>query len=686
MSQGTQEKRRQKHVKNHHMKHFLLLQLLVFFLASAFSQDLGMQCGEQCSEVDHDFENWLALRTAGNRESSNFVKYVPVAFHVFDGASGVDQVEEAFAILQEQMVGSNIIPCRHQTNFYNSYDSLETEHPVYDNPLYYQAMQANEISGTPATDVCNIYVFGSVGAGIAGFSWINNNPSNIVWDGIYMKGEWLASNVITHEMGHYCGLYHTFNGGSCNSVEANCEEEGDRVCDTPPTSANLSCESPYCSTADYTNHMDYTPNYCRDHFTYGQIERMHMMLVNGGRSSVWESGLCSDPNLLDVGVLDIENTNRCDENYTPTVRLSNYTNIDAEGVELSVVINNQQWDTIVNVPAQTIMSVTGPALMGEYLEEYVGEAYIFMVGDNIPENNVNTFNHNPLPLAVLNIDIQHDWWPESEQWKVYKEGAQGSFATGTLYYARGGSWGIDDTYDSFTNGMTNEPYFTHDEICLTGGCYNGFFRHAGYARTQEVFGGGLYEGIVCGVDFYVERGLETDTLYSYHRTAFGPNGEWNWLGEGSTEWNWGWHHGPSSEHVYDYCVEDIYYDLIEPSDPTEDWCMGDFDGDGSIDLMDLLSICTEMGKEGGVCICDTDGDNDVDTQDFLNFITVYGTDCEGNELAPPTLREFELVAERDGLKVKYYDLNGRSVIPHVFGIYLAEVEVNGMKIYTKVVL
>ena len=72
-------------------------------------------------------------------------------------------------------------------------------------------------------------------------------------------------------------------------------------------------------------------------------------------------------------------------------------------------------------------------------------------------------------------------------------------------------------------------------------------------------------------------------------------------------------------------------------------------------------------------------------EDFLNFITVYGTDCEGNELAPPTLREFELIAEREGFDVRYYDLSGRRVIPNAFGAYLAEVEINGIKQIVKVV-
>ncbi len=661
---------------------YLLSMLLVLLSFTGW----GQVCGDQCSHVDHDFENWLALRTAGNRESSYFTKYLPVAFHVFDGASNIEQVEEAFAILQEQMVGTNIIPCRHQTNFYNEHDSLETEHPIYDVPLYYQAMQANEIAGTPATDVCNIYIFSSVGSGVAGFSWVNSNPVNYTWDGIYLKAEHAATNVITHEMGHYCGLYHTFQNSNCGTIEADCETQGDWVCDTPPTSANLNCESPFCSGADYTNHMDYTQNYCRDHFTWGQIQRMHNMLVNGGRQSVWQSGLCVDPDLLDIGVLSVSNYNRCDEDYTPSVKVSNFTNVDADGVSLAVVMNGQSWDTLVSVPAQTIATFTGPALQGEYFGNYTGEAYITLVGDNDPDNNVNTFEHSPLPHAVMNIDIQHDVWPESEQWKFYKEGFGSSADQGALYYARGGNWLSFNGYDSWTDGFTLEPYFTHDEFCLTEGCYNGFFRHSGYSDTQEFwdytwdFDGnswGPYAGIECGVSVYVERGYEVDTLYHYFTDMWGADGD-PLTGDSSEEWTLGWPFGSLSERVYDYCVDDLYLELTEPEALP---CPGDFNGDGLIQIQDLLSICIEMGKVGE-CQCDMDGDADVDVQDFAAFLGVFNTSCDGEEMPPPTLKQLE----EAGLRPVLIDMAGRRVTNPARGIYLAEIEVKGVKIYTKVLL
>lgn len=663
---------------------------IILFLAAitATAQESPLVCGDQCTHVDHNFEDWLAFRTSGNREASNFTKYIPVAFHVFNNSATPEDVEDAFELLQDQMLGTNIIPCRHQSNFYNSWDNLPSEHPVYDNPFYYQAMQAVELAGTDPVGVCNIYIFNELAGGVAGFSWINQNPSSVPWDGIYIKASRAATSTITHEMGHYCGLYHTFNAGQCNSSESDCELQGDKVCDTPPTSANFSCANPYCEDADYTNHMDYTPDDCRDHFTPGQINRMHTLLVNGNRSSVWQSGLCSDPNLLDVSVLSITNGRRCDENFTPIIKLGNFTNIDAENIELVVTMNGQAWDTIVDVSANSIGSFYGAELQANYLEEYVVTSYISLTGDNNPDNNVNSTSHNPMPYAVLNVDVQHDAWPESEQWKVYRDGQVGSMTTGLSSYAQGGSWGAIQGYDSWEDGFNYTPLFTHDEVCLVGGCYNGFFRHFGYASTQELYSPNNpdYQDMECGITVYVEKGFDVDTIYEYHITAFDENGGLNILTEEDNhEYLWaGFVHGPSSAYEYDYCVDDLYMELVDQyEDDPQFSCAGDFDGDGEIDLNDLLMICQEIGHQNS-CICDMDADADVDVSDFASFLGVYGSDCEGGELPPPTLRQLEEL----GLNPTLVNMEGKRVdatkLHFAFGVYLAEIEVDGIKTTIKV--
>lgn len=147
----------------------------------------------------------------------------------------------------------------------------------------------------------NIYTCRPSG-NVLGYSWF---PSDWAEDS-YMHGvvalystlpggdaaPYNEGDTIVHEVGHWAGLYHTFEGG--------CTGPGDRVDDTPAEkTATYGCPASRDSCPaqpgedPFDNFMDYSDDACMSRFTIGQKRRMKHQtmvfrptLVLAGRSSV----------------------------------------------------------------------------------------------------------------------------------------------------------------------------------------------------------------------------------------------------------------------------------------------------------------------------------------------------------------------------------------------------------------
>ncbi len=163
----------------------------------------------------------------------------------------------------------------------------------------YQRSQLKQLTYWDNTRYLNMYVVKNInnGSGILGYSSFPGGPPDE--DGIVVRHDYFGKigtaaaslgRTTTHEIGHWSGLYHTFNNG-CGTDTCT---GGDLVCDTPPAAnPNYGCPGAVNSCTidsqpDQTfNYLDYSNDNCKNIFTDGQKQRMQATLLSL-RNDIWQ--------------------------------------------------------------------------------------------------------------------------------------------------------------------------------------------------------------------------------------------------------------------------------------------------------------------------------------------------------------------------------------------------------------
>lgn len=359
----------------------------------------------------------------------------------------------------------------------------------WDNRYYLNIWVVSEIDGNGA-DVANP---SNWNGGTLGYAYLPTNPvtANANLDGIvavnlcvgndpnqslgYRLWPWggLRNRTLTHEVGHYLALNHTFEGESCS--ESNCNTQGDGICDTPPTTSGSTCNSPACTNTQITNYMDYTEETCQNRFTTGQTTVMRAVLA-GTRNALVNTSNCGVSTAYDANISAIATPSGslCQTTFTPVVTLTNSGGTTLTSVQIQYFIDSNSPSTF-NWTGSLASNASASVTLGS-LTTTTG-AHTFTA-----RTVSGTLNGSNTDQVTSNDQLVSNFTVAASGSSVTLNLALDCFGEEITWEIRNASNQVVSSGGPYVNNASGEQ--VTQSLCLSNGCYDFII--------YDTFGDGLY--------------------------------------------------------------------------------------------------------------------------------------------------------------------------------------------------
>lgn len=330
--------------------------LIVFILTLVASLNATAQCGtdeynrrlvqDKLAEGE-DFADYLDRISTADFEieydlkTKKATRIIPVVFHIIHayGESNIskEQIEDQMRILNEDFARLNADTTNTRSMFKDRAVAMDIEFRLariapdgsciegitrkYDPINTIEDYEDNDneakisVAAWPRARYLNIWVVTEIQSNsttgtILGYAQFPGQGAST--DGIVIRHDRVGTvgtasvgdkgRTLTHEVGHWLGLYHPFQGG--------CGGQNDRVADTPPVyepsygcpTNNNTCSNDNPNEMDNVeNFMDYANGGCMNMFTSGQKQRVEAYLASDRASVIstathTATGINTNPN------------------------------------------------------------------------------------------------------------------------------------------------------------------------------------------------------------------------------------------------------------------------------------------------------------------------------------------------------------------------------------------------------